>query len=170
MSFPRIKADIEDLIHVVRGNRIVLAKDLAAIYGVSTRRLNEQVRRNLGRFPDDFAFQLNSSEWANLRSQIATSSSHGGARALPWAFTEHGAIQAANILNSAQAIKMGIAVVRAFVAIRVGKSAYQQLANSLKKLESRMDGHESELRVVIDAVRQLALADEPKRKRRIGFK
>ena len=87
-------------IRVIRQQRVILAADLATLYGVPVRRLNEQVRRNSERFPDDFAFQLNAEEWTDLKSQIATSSSHGGARIAPWAFTEHGAIQAANVLNS----------------------------------------------------------------------
>jgi hypothetical protein len=118
---------LESLIFTIRGQRVIMDADLAHIYGVPTRRLNEQVRRNADRFPDDFMFQLSEQEVTNLKSQIATSSSerirsqiatasvHGGRRKLPYAFTEHGAIMAANVLNSPEAIRMSVFVVRAFV-------------------------------------------------------
>jgi len=98
---------------------VILDSDLALIYGVSTGRLNEAVKRNIERFPQDFMLRLSDAEYAALISQIATSKpGHGGRRKLPWAFTEHGAIQAANVLNSARAIAMGVYVVRAFVQLR----------------------------------------------------
>ena len=124
---------IAPLIHEIRGERIILDADLARIYGVTTKRLNEQVKRNADRFPDDFAFQVTKEETANLTSQIATlkspassnlrsqnatSRSHGGRRYPPYAFTEHGAIMAGNVLNSKQAVQMSVFVVRAFVKLR----------------------------------------------------
>ena len=110
---------IQSHIRVIRGVRVILDGDLAALYGVSTKRLLEQVRRNPARFPEDFCFQLDREELANLRSQNATSSGgHGGRRFLPYAFTEHGAIMAANVLNSEAATVMSVAVVRAFVQLR----------------------------------------------------
>jgi hypothetical protein len=106
-------------IHVLRGHKVILDVDLAALYGVPVKRLNEQVKRNAARFPADFLFRLSRSEYENLRSQIATSSyGHGGRRYLPRVFTEHGAVMAANVLNSDRAIKMSIFVVRAFVRVR----------------------------------------------------
>jgi hypothetical protein len=114
--------DIACAILVLRGRRVILDADLATRYGVSTKRLNEQIRRNLDRFPADFMFQLTGEEYVGLRSQIATSkpisSGRGGRRYLPNVFTEHGAIQAANVLNSPRAVEMGIYVVRAFVQLR----------------------------------------------------
>ena len=109
---------IEQRIYTIRGVRVILDSDLAALYGVPTKRLNEQYRRNRKRFPEDFAFQLTAKETNSLRSQIATSSSHGGRRYRPYAFTEHGALMAANILNSARAVQMSIFVIRAFVKMR----------------------------------------------------
>ena len=97
---------IEQRIYTIRGVRVILDSDLATLYGVPTKRLNEQYRRNRGRFPEDFAFQLTTEEADSLRSQIATSSSHGGRRYRPHAFTEYGALMAANVLNSARAVQM----------------------------------------------------------------
>jgi hypothetical protein len=106
-------------VHVVRGQRVMLDADLAALYGVETRRLNEQVKRNITRFPDAYMFQLTAEEFANLMSQIATSSSrHGGRRKLPYVFTEHGAVMLASVLNSERAVAMSLVVVRTFVALR----------------------------------------------------
>jgi len=108
---------IAPLIHEIRGERIILDADLARIYGVTTKRLNEQVRRNADRFPDDFAFELSKEEWETLRSQSVTSSSYGGRRYLPHAFTEHGAIMAANVLNSKQAVQMRGSVLVSLAAL-----------------------------------------------------
>jgi hypothetical protein len=99
---------IENIILLIRGQKVILDSDLAKIYGVPTKRLNEQVKRNTERFPDDFAFKLNREEFAILRSQFATSSAQGGRRYLPYAFTEHGAIMAANVLNTKRAIKASV--------------------------------------------------------------
>jgi len=107
---------VESVISLIRGEKVILDVDLARLYGVTTSRLNEQVRRNRQRFPEDFVFQLTAEESAILRSQIATSKSRGGRRYLPYAFTEHGAIMAANVLNSTRAVS--VQVVRAFVKLR----------------------------------------------------
>src|ERR1017187_6643885 len=109
---------ISPLIRTIRGQKVILDSDLARIYGVPTKRLNEQVRRNAKRFPSDFLFRLASAEADNLKSQFATSSLHGGRRKLPFAFTENGAIMAANVLNSPEAVRMSVFVVRAFVQMR----------------------------------------------------
>ena len=146
------------------------------IYGVTTKRLNEQVMRNAKRFPPDFLFQLTPAEVENLRSQIATSSLHGGRRNLPYAFTENGAIMAANVLNSPEAVRMSVFVVRAFVQMRdlLGgtKELAKQLAALEKKLTDRLDGHEAAiievLRRVMDILDPPPPPPEPPR-RRIGF-
>ena len=109
---------IQNRILIIRSQKVILDADLAEIYGVTTKRLNEQVRRNRGRFPEDFMFQLNKEEFKILRSQIATSSGWGGRRYPPNAFTEHGAVMAASILNSPRAIQVSVQVVRAYVKLR----------------------------------------------------
>ena len=129
--------DITRSITVLRGHRVILDAELAAIYGVTTGRLNEAVKRNAERFPEDFMFRLSAAEHAALISQIATSKSgRGGRRKLPWAFTEHGAIQAANVLNSPRAIAMGVYVVRAFVQLRELLASNKELARRLDELEA----------------------------------
>jgi len=163
-------------IRTIRGKRVILDSDLALIYGVTTKRLNEQVVRNAKRFPSDFLFQLTPVETENLRSQIATSSLHGGRRYQPYAFTENGAIMAANVLNSPEAVRMSVFVVRAFVQMRdlLGgtKELAKQLATLEKKLTARLDVHES---VIVNVLRRVMdILDPPPPppdppKRQIGF-
>ena len=156
----------QDAITRIRGHAVILDADLAALYGVTVKRLNEQVRRNAVRFPEDFVFQLSEQEWKSLRSQIATSKGRGGRRYLPYAFTEHGAIMAANVLNSAQAIQMSVVVVRAFVKLRRMALSVEALARKVDELERKYD---KQFKVVFDAVRRLmSPPPEPPRKR-IGF-
>jgi len=168
--------DIGSLIRTIRGQKVILDSDLARIFGVPTFRFNEAVKRNRERFPDDFLFQLTREEHSILISQIAISSSHGGRRKLPYAFTENGAIMAANVLNSPEAVRMSVFVVRAFVKMRdlLGgtKELARQLADLEKKLTARLDVHES---VIVDVLRRVMeildpppLPPEPPR-RRIGF-
>lgn len=172
---------VESRILNIRGQKVILDADLAAIYGVTTKRLNEQVKRNAKRFPSDFMFQLTASErataWvrsdllepdehhdARNRSQIATGSNrHRDPRLLPYAFTENGAIMAANILNSAQAVRMSVFVVRAFVRMRELLSGSKELAAELKKIEAkltaRLDLHET---AIVDVLRRImTLLDPP---------
>ena len=156
----------------IRGQKVILDSDLAAIYGFTPKRLNEQVKRNPRRFPPDFVFQLTKEEHAvlksqiaiaklgNLRSQIATSSSgYGGRRFLPYAFTENGAVMAANVLNSPQAVRMSVFVIRAFVQMRELLSGSKELAAELKKLEAklsaRLDGHEVAIVEVLRRIMEL---------------
>lgn len=182
---------IQGRILVLRGLRVILDADLASLYGVPTKRLNEQVKRNLRRFPEDFMFQLNREELAALRSQFATSKpptpwtrqlgsgrsrdlagrpfGRGGRRWLPHAFTEHGAVQAANVLNSETAIEMGVQVVRAFNQLRRMFADHRALAAKLSELERRVGGHDDQLAAVDRAIRQLATAEAPRPRRRIGF-
>ena len=155
----------EQCITRLRGQAVLLDTDLAALYGVTVKRLNEQVRRNAKRFPEDFAFLLTAKEWANLKSQFATSSGHGGRRKLPYAFTEHGAIMASNVLHSEQAETMSVAVVRAFVKLRRMALSVEALARKVAALEQNYDAH---FRVVFDAIRQLMAPPDPPR-RKIGF-
>lgn len=150
---------------LIRGQRVILDSDLAELYGVETRRLNEQVRRNLNRFPGDFMFQLTREEFKNLKSQIATSS-WGGRRKPPLAFTEHGALMAASVLNSPVAIQVSVQVVRSFVRLREMLATNRELARKLASLEKKYD---HQFKVVFDAIRELMAPPEPPPKRRIGF-
>ena len=166
-------ADITRAILVLRGQRVILDSDLAALYGVTTKRLNEQVRRNRVRFPQDFMFQLTTEEEAGLRSQFATSKTgRGGRRYRPFAFTEHGAIQAANVLNSPRAVAMGVYVVRAFVKLRELLSSNRELAQRLDELEARIEkklaAHDEAIAAMLSAIRELLNPPTPKR-RGIGF-
>ena len=155
---------VESRILTIRGQKVILDSDLAAIYGVTAKRLNEQIKRNLKRFPSDFLFRLTREEFVNLRSQFATSSSgYGGRRFLPYAFTENGAVMAANVLNSPQAVRMSVFVVRAFVRMRELLSGSKELAVELKKLEAklttRLDVHET---AIVDVLRRIMeLLDPP---------
>ena len=160
---------VERAILILRGHRVILDSDLATLYGVETRRLNEQVRRNEARFPEDFAFQLTPEELDNLMSQSATSSGQwGGRRKLPYAFTEHGALMAASVLNSPKAVEMSILVVRAFVRLRQLLATNRQLAAKLNELERRTAAHDKNIVALFQAVRSLMAVPE-KPKRRIGF-
>ena len=167
---------VEPLIREIRGERVILDSDLARVYGVPTFRFNEAVKRNQERFPADFRFQLTQAESDHLISQIAISSSgHGGRRKLPWAFTEHGAIMAANVLNSPQAVQMSVFVVRAFLKMRAVLTDSGALAKKLADLEtelkSRLDVHEIAIVEVLQRI--MAILDptpqpEPP-KRELGF-
>lgn len=157
---------IEKAIYLIRGEKVILDSDLAKLYGVTTTRLNEQVRRNKSRFPEDFAFRLTKPEFVILISQIATSSSgHGGRRRPPLVFTEHGVIMAASVLNSATAVDVSVQVVRAFVRLREMMYSNAELARKLIEIETKYD---AQFKVVFDAIRQLMTTPEPKRKQ-IGF-
>jgi len=164
----RIIALNEPAIHLIRGQRVMLDSDFAAIYQVSTKRLNEQLRRNRGRFPADFAFQLTSEELISLRSQFATLKRQGGRRYLPWVFTEHGAIMLASVLNSDVAVQASVRVVRAFVRLRVMVTGSAALAVKLAELERRLDSHDESIANLFQVLRQL-LAQPEKSKREIGF-
>jgi hypothetical protein len=161
-------ANLDRMIHEFRGQRVMLDSDLAQVYGVALKRLNEQVRRNMDRFPRDFAFQLDAQEFANLKSRIATSRSHGGRRTLPWVFTEHGAIMLASVLNSPVAIEASVRVVRAFVLMREQLAAHKVLAAKLNELEARVAGHDQAIQDVFEAIRRL-LTPEERPRREIGF-
>jgi hypothetical protein len=178
MSSHRKIANLQGAIHLIRGQRVMLDSGLATIYGVTTKRLNEQLKRNRLRFPPDFAFQLTVQEFGNLKSQIATSSlrsqfvtssSHGGKRKLPWVFTEHGALMLASVLNSAIAIQASVRVVRAFVRLREMVATNAQLAAKLEELERRFDSHDEAIASLFAALKQLIEPSEAPKRREIGF-
>ena len=161
---------IQSRILLIRGQRVMMDYDLAALYGVTTARLNEQVRRNAERFPADFMFQLGKQEFAALMSQIATSNAgRGGRRKLPYAFTEHGAIMAASILSSQRAVEVSLYVVRAFVRLRELLSSNKELAKKLDELERKLSSHDRTIVQLVNAIRDLMAPPEPKKKRPIGF-
>jgi len=169
---------ITQRIRVIKEQKVLLDSDLASLYGVQTRRLNEQVRRNRARFPADFIFELSATEFADLKSQFATSS-WGGRRKLPMAFTEHGAIMAATVLNTPRAVEVSVYVVRAFVQLRELAASHRELAKRLDDLEQKTEAlalkqdafsrnTRAQLKQVFDALRDLMTPPEPP-KRPIGF-
>jgi len=177
---------LEPLIFTIRGNRVVLDTDLARLYGATTKAFNQAFKRNQHRFPADFAFQLTLTDLENLRSQFVTSSSqasdspeddwsplvtssHGGRRYLPWAFTEHGALMAANILRSERAVQMSVFVVRAFIRLREEVSANTAVVARLAQIDRKLLQHDVALLDLYQKLEPLLrpLADPPKR--RIGF-
>ena len=160
---------IEQLIFLIRSQKVMLDSDLARIYGVTTARLNQQVKRNPDRFPSDFMFQLTQEEFSSLMLQSATSNiGHGGRRKRPYAFTEHGAIMLATVLNSPVAVRASLQVVRAFVRLREMLASNVVLAHKLAELERKLEGHDQAIHNLFEAIRQL-LAPQPKRRRQIGF-
>jgi len=164
-----IVVSIESRILVVRRQKVILDNALAELYGVSVKRLNQQVKRNQERFPEDFVFRLTGQELAALRLQIATSKTRrGGRRFLPYAFTEHGAIMAATVLNSERAVEMSVFVVRAFVRLRGLLAENRKLAAKIEELEDHLDTHDDAIRQIIVAIRRLA-AHKAAPRRSIGF-
>lgn len=147
-------------IHVVRGQRVLLDLDLAALYGVETRVLLQAVRRNLERFPADFMFELTSDEWASLRSQIVTSNvGRGGRRYTPYAFAEQGVAMLSSVLNSSRAIAVNIEIMRAFVRMRVLLTSNTELAQKLSELERLVDSHDT---MIVGIMKQIhALMNVP---------
>ena len=159
---------------MLRGRKVLLDAELAALYGVTTKRLNEQVRRNRERFPTDFMFELTAQEAAALRSQFATLKSGRGQhrKYLPYAFTEHGAIMAASVLNSPCALEMSVYVVRAFVQLREILASNHELAKRLDQLEAgiqkKLTAHDDAIAAILSAIRELMNPPAPSR-RPIGF-
>jgi phage regulator Rha-like protein len=158
-------------IFLIRGQKVMLDTDLAELYGVTTKRLNEQVKRNIGRFPSDFMFRLSAGEYKPLRSHFATLNHGRGQhrKYLPYVFTEHGAIMAASILDSERAVQVSIYVVRAFVQLREMLSSNKKLAHKLNELERKFATHDQAITELIEAIRQLMAPPETKKKRSIGF-
>jgi hypothetical protein len=171
-----VAATVESHIITIRGQKVILDRDLARLYGVETKALKQAVTRNPDRFPADFSFVLTRQEVANLRSQFVTSSSWGGSRYLPVAFTEHGAIMAANVLRSSEAVQMSVFVVRAFIRMRGALSDTTELARKLASLEreikGRLDTHDAAIVDVFSRI--MDLIDPPELppvppKKQIGF-
>jgi phage regulator Rha-like protein len=160
---------VESRILILRHQRVILDVDLAELYGVTVKRLNQQVTRNQERFPSDFTFQLNSKQHEALRLQFATSKKgRGGRRYPPYAFTEHGAIMAATVLNSKRAVQMSVFVVRAFVRLREMLATNRRLAGKIDELENRLDTHDSAILDLIVAIKELMTPKQPPRTR-MGF-
>jgi hypothetical protein len=159
---------IESKIYLIRGQKVILDADLAELYSVETKRLNEQVKRNKERFPQDFMFQLSPEEaavWFRSRSQFATLKRGKNIKYAPYAFTEHGAIMAANLLNSPRAIEMSVFIVRTFIRLREMLASHKQLAKKFTELEKKYD---AQFRVVFEAIHAL-MAEPEQPKRKIGF-
>jgi len=173
---PSTEGDLAQIILILRGQRVVLDTNLAALYGVTTKRFNEQVKRNRHRFPDDFMFQLTTAETLALRSQVATSKragvGRGGRRTRPYAFTEHGALMAATVLNSPRAVEMSIYLVRAFVRLRellASNAVFERRLNEIeRRLERKLVTHDEAIAAILSAIRSLMKSPTPKR-RGIGF-
>lgn len=154
---------------LLRGQKVLLDSDLAELYGVETRVLVQAVKRNLERFPRDFMFQLEKQELAILRSQSVTSSSHGGRRSIPYAFTEQGVAMLSSVLSSPQAIAVNIEIMRAFVRLREVLASNNELAAKLGELERKLQGHDQAIAGILDAIRQLMAPPAEPIRRPIGF-
>jgi hypothetical protein len=154
-------------IYLLRGQKVILSQDLASLYDVTVGALTQAVKRNKSRFPNDFVFQLNAEEFANLKSQIVISR-WGGRRALPYAFTEQGVAMLSSVLRSDRAVKVNIAIMRAFVRLREALETNRELARRFAELEKHVGKHDAEIAAIIDAIRQL-MAPPAKPRREIGF-
>ncbi|PIW63315.1 MAG: DNA-binding protein, partial [Candidatus Omnitrophica bacterium CG12_big_fil_rev_8_21_14_0_65_45_16] len=155
---------IEQKIFLIQGQKVMIDRDLANLYGVSTKALLQAVRRNKKRFPTDFAYQLTEQEFNNLRSQFVTSS-WGGRRYLPYAFTEQGIAMLSSVLRSERAVLVNIAIMRAFVKLREAMVAHKELASQLKVLERKVGEHDEEIQAIFKAIRQLMVPPPEKPKR-----
>lgn len=160
---------IQRRILMIRGVKVIIDKDLAEAYGVPTRRLNEQVRRNQDRFPDDFMFQLTDKEKAEVIANCDHLEKLKFSKALPLAFTEHGVIMAASILNSPRAIEVSILVVRAFIQLREIIVGHRELARKIMELEQKLGKHDEQIMVIFEAIKQLLNSKPSPKTRRIGF-
>jgi hypothetical protein len=160
---------IEQRIFLVRGQRVILSQDLAELYEVEARVLVQAYKRNIERFPGDFAFRLTDKEFSNLKSQIVISSWGGSRRANPYAFTEQGVAMLSSVLRSKRAIQVNIAIMRVFVRLREVLSSNKELALKLGQLEMKIEKHDEEISSIFEAIRQLMAPPPEKPKRRIGF-
>lgn len=165
----KIEQSIENLIFEIRGEKVMLDSDLALLYGVTTKRLNEQVKRNIDRFPADFMFKLNQEEKdevvANCDHLVNTKFS----RSLPYAFTEHGAIMLASVLNSPTAVDMSVQIVRAFVIMRAQINSNQRISKKITELETKVSQHDENFKFIFDSIRKLLVEDDKAKKKQIGF-
>ena len=158
----------ENLIFEMRGQKVILDSDLARLYEVETKKLNQAIKRNLERFPDDFMFQLTNKELTILKSQIVTSR-WGGRRTLPYVFTEHGAIMAASVLNTPKAVEMSVYIVRAFIKLRTYAMQFKEIAQKVTELEAKLGKHDEAIVSIVQALHQLMEPPKPKKKE-VGFK
>lgn len=158
---------IENKIFLVRGKKVMFDRDLAVLYGVETKFLNRAVKRNIERFPEDFMFQLSKEELASLRFHFGTST-RGGRRYLPYAFTENGVAMLSSVLNSERAIHVNIQIMRTFTKLREMLATHKELAHKLAEIERKIERHDDEIKAVFDAIRGLMTPPEPKKKK-IGF-
>ena len=163
---------IMNKIYLIRGQKVMLDNDLAELYAVKTGRLNEQVKRNIDRFPEDFMFRLTPDEFENLKSQFAISS-WGGRRKSPYAFTEHGVLMLSSILNSDRAIKVNIQIMRIYISIRQMLLIHEDILHRLKKIEQSLTSHDDNIVLIFEYLKQLEenkqLANEQSNRRKIGF-
>jgi phage regulator Rha-like protein len=171
-----ISLPVDSLIHVIRGQKVILDRDLADLYGVETKQLNRAVKRNLSRFPEDLMFQLTPEEAARLRCQNGTSNTgRGGRRYIPYAFTEHGVVMLSSVLNSERAIQMNLLIIRAFVRMRELIASNKDIAARVEKLERSHDRTASVIEVLVEDIDRLGRKVEqfkgpsPYSRRRIGF-
>ncbi len=170
-EFPVSEGMILKKIHLIRGMKVMIDSDLAELYQVETKRLNEQVRRNLNRFPVDFMFELSKGEWRNLKSQNATSSQWGGRRSPPIAFTEHGVLMLSSVLNSNRAIQVNISIVRVFIRMREMILSSKETLLKLEQIERKLAQHDQEIAVVFKYVKELVRQQTTKKPRTtIGFR
>jgi len=165
-----IRRPVESRILFLRGRKVLLDRDLAELYRVTVKRLNQQVKRNAERFPEDFMFRLTTVENRLLRSQIATSNGgHGGRRYLPFVFTEHGAIMAASVLNSPRAVEMSVFVVRAFVRLNAILASNRELAAKVMELDRRLRSQDEAIHNIVAAIKRL-MKPPVRRVPQIGFR
>jgi hypothetical protein len=170
MDSPKIAPEVGQLILTLRDQRVILDSDLAKLYGVPTFRFNEAVKRNRHRFPDDFLFQLTREEAEGLTSQSAMSKpGSGGRRTLPWAFTEHGALQASNVLSSPKAVAMSVYVIRAFIRLREVLADNRIMARRMAEVEKTLVTHDSALRDIYHRIKPLLLPPPDPSRKKIGF-
>ncbi len=164
---------VMEKIHLIRGKKVMLDEDLAELYDVETKRLNEQIKRNIARFPEDFMFQLSQKEFDNLKSQIATSS-WGGRRKLPYAFTEQGVAMLSGVLHSERAIKVNIHIMRVFSQMREILASHKELLNKLEELERKDIEQDDKIMIILEYIKQLEKTRQDEKdfkdRPRIGFK
>jgi hypothetical protein len=159
---------IEKSILLIRGQKVMLDRDLADLYGVETRILVQAVKRNAERFPSDFMFKLKQEEFDSLRSQFVISKGRGGRRYLPYAFTEQGIAMLSSVLRSKRAVQVNIAIMRVFVRLREMLATHKELARKLAELEQHLESHDQQIQAIFEAIRQLMTPPDT-RKKRIGF-
>lgn len=160
---------IQGMIFIIRGKKVMIDRDLANLYGVETKVLNQAVKRNKDRFPEDFMFQLSGVEFENWKSQIVTSNKEKmGIRRKPYAFTEHGILMLSSVLNSERAIQVNIAIMRTFTKIRQMIAGHKELARKMKELEQKVGRHDKDINIIIDVIKKM-MHEPVKKKKSIGF-